>query len=93
LVYWPPIAIKFYLERIVLFVCEKDHISYAISYEPVRSFAPTIWVGMIGALKEETALMLTTTIGAYPKPENVPIRDWFQRDGGMPSRRQVMRKR
>jgi len=26
--------------------------------------------------------MLTTTIGAYPKPENVPIRDWFQRDGG-----------
>lgn len=26
--------------------------------------------------------MLTTTIGAYPKPDNVPIRDWFQRDGG-----------
>ncbi|MEZ5935952.1 MAG: cobalamin-independent methionine synthase II family protein [Alphaproteobacteria bacterium] len=26
--------------------------------------------------------MLTTTIGAYPKPESVPIRDWFQRDGG-----------
>jgi 5-methyltetrahydropteroyltriglutamate--homocysteine methyltransferase len=26
--------------------------------------------------------MLTTTIGAYPKPEDVPIRDWFQKDGG-----------
>jgi 5-methyltetrahydropteroyltriglutamate--homocysteine methyltransferase len=26
--------------------------------------------------------MLTTTIGAYPKPEAVPIRDWFQMDGG-----------
>jgi 5-methyltetrahydropteroyltriglutamate--homocysteine methyltransferase len=26
--------------------------------------------------------MLTTTIGAYPKPDTVPIRDWFQRDGG-----------
>jgi 5-methyltetrahydropteroyltriglutamate--homocysteine methyltransferase len=26
--------------------------------------------------------MLTTTIGAYPKPEEVPIRDWFQMDGG-----------
>jgi 5-methyltetrahydropteroyltriglutamate--homocysteine methyltransferase len=26
--------------------------------------------------------MLTTTIGAYPKPPEVPIRDWFQMDGG-----------
>jgi 5-methyltetrahydropteroyltriglutamate--homocysteine methyltransferase len=26
--------------------------------------------------------MLTTTIGAYPKPEDVPIRDWFQMEGG-----------
>ena len=26
--------------------------------------------------------MLTTTIGAYPKPADVPIRDWFQRDDG-----------
>jgi 5-methyltetrahydropteroyltriglutamate--homocysteine methyltransferase len=26
--------------------------------------------------------MLTTTIGAYPKPDDVPIQDWFQRDGG-----------
>ncbi|HEX2479847.1 MAG TPA: hypothetical protein VHK45_11250, partial [Geminicoccaceae bacterium] len=26
--------------------------------------------------------MLTTTIGAWPKPEEVPIRDWFQMDGG-----------
>lgn len=26
--------------------------------------------------------MLTTTIGAYPKPKEVPIRDWFQMDGG-----------
>ena len=26
--------------------------------------------------------MLTTTIGAYPKPEAVPIRDWFQKEGG-----------
>lgn len=26
--------------------------------------------------------MLTTTIGAYPKPDGVPIKDWFQRDGG-----------
>jgi 5-methyltetrahydropteroyltriglutamate--homocysteine methyltransferase len=26
--------------------------------------------------------MLTTTIGAYPKPDNVPIKDWFQKDGG-----------
>ena len=26
--------------------------------------------------------MLTTTIGAYPKPDEVPIRDWFQKDGG-----------
>ncbi len=26
--------------------------------------------------------MLTTTIGAYPKPDGVPIRDWFQKDGG-----------
>ncbi len=26
--------------------------------------------------------MLTTTIGAYPKPDAVPIRDWFQKDGG-----------
>ena len=26
--------------------------------------------------------MLTTTIGAYPKPDEVPIRDWFQTDGG-----------
>jgi 5-methyltetrahydropteroyltriglutamate--homocysteine methyltransferase len=26
--------------------------------------------------------MLTTTIGAYPKPDYVPIRDWFGMDGG-----------
>jgi 5-methyltetrahydropteroyltriglutamate--homocysteine methyltransferase len=26
--------------------------------------------------------MLTTTIGAWPKPAEVPIRDWFQMDGG-----------
>jgi 5-methyltetrahydropteroyltriglutamate--homocysteine methyltransferase len=26
--------------------------------------------------------MLTTTIGAYPKPEDVPIRDWFHKKGG-----------
>ena len=26
--------------------------------------------------------MLTTTIGAYPKPAGVPIRDWFQKEGG-----------
>jgi 5-methyltetrahydropteroyltriglutamate--homocysteine methyltransferase len=26
--------------------------------------------------------MLTTTIGAYPKPEEIPIRDWFQMEGG-----------
>jgi 5-methyltetrahydropteroyltriglutamate--homocysteine methyltransferase len=26
--------------------------------------------------------MLTTTIGAYPKLEIVPIKDWFQKDGG-----------
>ena len=26
--------------------------------------------------------MLTTTIGAYPKPAEVPIRDWFHMDGG-----------
>jgi 5-methyltetrahydropteroyltriglutamate--homocysteine methyltransferase len=26
--------------------------------------------------------MLTTTIGAYPKPEEVPVRDWFQMAGG-----------
>ncbi len=26
--------------------------------------------------------MLTTTIGAYPKPEGVPIQDWFRKDGG-----------
>jgi 5-methyltetrahydropteroyltriglutamate--homocysteine methyltransferase len=26
--------------------------------------------------------MLTTTIGAYPKPEEVPIRDWFEMEGG-----------
>jgi 5-methyltetrahydropteroyltriglutamate--homocysteine methyltransferase len=26
--------------------------------------------------------MLTTTIGAYPKPADVPIRDWFRMDGG-----------
>jgi len=26
--------------------------------------------------------MLTTTIGAYPKPAEVPVRDWFQMAGG-----------
>jgi 5-methyltetrahydropteroyltriglutamate--homocysteine methyltransferase len=26
--------------------------------------------------------MLTTTIGAYPKPDYVPIRDWFGMEGG-----------
>jgi 5-methyltetrahydropteroyltriglutamate--homocysteine methyltransferase len=26
--------------------------------------------------------MLTTTIGAYPKPDDVPIKDWFQKDSG-----------
>ena len=26
--------------------------------------------------------MLTTTIGAYPKPADVPIRDWIRMDGG-----------
>jgi 5-methyltetrahydropteroyltriglutamate--homocysteine methyltransferase len=26
--------------------------------------------------------MLTTTIGAYPKPDYVPVRDWFQGDEG-----------
>ena len=26
--------------------------------------------------------MLTTTIGAWPKPKDVPIRDWFQMEGG-----------
>lgn len=25
--------------------------------------------------------MLTTTIGAYPKPEDVPIQDWFRKEG------------
>jgi 5-methyltetrahydropteroyltriglutamate--homocysteine methyltransferase len=25
--------------------------------------------------------MLTTTIGAYPKPEDVPVRDWFRKEG------------
>jgi 5-methyltetrahydropteroyltriglutamate--homocysteine methyltransferase len=29
--------------------------------------------------------MLTTTIGAYPKPPDVPIRDWFRREGGTDS--------
>jgi 5-methyltetrahydropteroyltriglutamate--homocysteine methyltransferase len=27
-------------------------------------------------------MILTTTIGAYPKPEEVPIRDWFRMEGG-----------
>ncbi len=27
-------------------------------------------------------MLLTTTIGAYPKPADVPIRDWFRSDGG-----------
>ena len=31
--------------------------------------------------------MLTTTIGAYPKPDDVPIKDWFQKDGGTDSER------
>jgi methionine synthase II (cobalamin-independent) len=26
--------------------------------------------------------VLTTTIGSYPKPAEVPVRDWFRRDGG-----------
>ena len=26
--------------------------------------------------------MLTTTIGAYPKPDEVPVKDWFQKEGG-----------
>jgi 5-methyltetrahydropteroyltriglutamate--homocysteine methyltransferase len=26
--------------------------------------------------------MLTTTIGAYPKPDEVPVQDWFQKEGG-----------
>ena len=26
--------------------------------------------------------MLTTAIGAYPKPAGMPIRDWFRQDGG-----------
>jgi 5-methyltetrahydropteroyltriglutamate--homocysteine methyltransferase len=26
--------------------------------------------------------MLTTTIGSYPKPAEVPVRDWFRRDDG-----------
>jgi 5-methyltetrahydropteroyltriglutamate--homocysteine methyltransferase len=26
--------------------------------------------------------MLTTTIGAYPKPDDVPIQDWFGKEGG-----------
>jgi 5-methyltetrahydropteroyltriglutamate--homocysteine methyltransferase len=26
--------------------------------------------------------MLTTTIAAYPKPDDVPIMDWFGKDGG-----------
>jgi 5-methyltetrahydropteroyltriglutamate--homocysteine methyltransferase len=26
--------------------------------------------------------MLTTTIGAYPKPAEVPIQDWFEKEGG-----------
>ena len=26
--------------------------------------------------------MLTTTIGAFPKPDDVPIQDWFQKAGG-----------
>jgi 5-methyltetrahydropteroyltriglutamate--homocysteine methyltransferase len=29
--------------------------------------------------------MLTTTIGAYPKPAAVPIKDWFGKDGGTDS--------
>lgn len=58
-----------------------------MSYRRVRCFSPSIWVAIIGATpkeggQEECCGMLTTTIGAYPKPENVPIRDWFQKDGG-----------
>jgi 5-methyltetrahydropteroyltriglutamate--homocysteine methyltransferase len=30
-------------------------------------------------------MLLTTTIGAYPKPPEVPIRDWFQQNGGTDS--------
>jgi len=30
-------------------------------------------------------MLLTTTIGTYPKPAEVPIRDWFQQDGGTDS--------
>ena len=26
--------------------------------------------------------MLTTTIGAYPKPDEAPVQDWFQKEGG-----------
>ena len=26
--------------------------------------------------------MLTSTIGAYPKPDEVPVKDWFQKEGG-----------
>ncbi len=26
--------------------------------------------------------MLTTTIGAYPKPDDLPIRDWFEKENG-----------
>src|SRR5262245_19182356 len=26
-------------------------------------------------------MLRTTTIGAYPKPPDIPVRDWFQQDG------------
>ena len=33
----------------------------------------------------EAVYLLTTTIGAYPKPDEVPVRDWFTRNGGTDS--------
>ncbi len=32
-----------------------------------------------------TTAILTTCIGAYPKPDHVPVRDWFQGNGAMTS--------
>ncbi|MCH8155154.1 MAG: 5-methyltetrahydropteroyltriglutamate--homocysteine methyltransferase, partial [Proteobacteria bacterium] len=30
--------------------------------------------------------LLTTTIGAYPKPDFVPVPDWFRAEGGPDTR-------
>jgi hypothetical protein len=44
-------------------------------------FTPTLQLRGLSFRQERIMALLTTTIGAYPKPDYVPTPDWFRKGG------------